>query len=655
MSESTITQPKTWRGTSIKDICGGKGPWSFTVTPLSPSKYHSVLYELPATLDGPPIPRVSKEPHLWHEDHVRMPFSTKNLFSVDEINIKERWKLIQDALKQPITNSKELESALKKYNRTLPNFGALHYFLHEELGEEESEQFFKNLLPNIISLALRLPELLPSGIPLLKQNHNRSLSMSQQQVSCILANAFLCTFPWKQNVAASYPGVNFVSLFSAFQREKRKDCVCEKLKCICNYFRRVTQNVPLGTITFERKFIPRSNMPRWDTLKNNLGNTRIHLDSEGTIEENGRGFLQVDFANKNIGGGVLAYGCVQEEIRFAICPELIAARLFVEQLGNGEAVIIIGTERFNSYTGYGDTFEWSGDYRDVTPRDIYGRLRTSVCVIDATMYHRPKEQFSGSQMIRELNKAYVGFHSRDPPPIAPVATGNWGCGAFRGSKQLKSLIQLIACAAAGRDMVYYSFGDTQLVEEFYYVHLFFGNNQITIAQLWRLLGQFASKNLSEDKLFSFIQQAHFESKNQPNKSIQTITKFFTKKTLDSPRSRNSSSPSKASQEKPVNNNKKEPAEIPMDLEENAVESLSPCSDDVVESSQPEESPYFKKLMVKVQSSAKKRSIEEKLPKTDLSRIFEMLDDEGNNCKETGEEHQVPLTEVIVHRSDVKQS
>lgn len=39
-------------------------------------------------------------------------------------------------------------------------------------------------------------------------------------------------------------------------------------------------------------------MPRWDTLGNNLGNTKIHISSEGTIEDDGLGFLQVDFANK---------------------------------------------------------------------------------------------------------------------------------------------------------------------------------------------------------------------------------------------------------------------------------------------------------------------------------------------------------------------
>jgi len=37
--------------------------------------------------------------------------------------------------------------------------------------------------------------------------------------------------------------------------------------------------------------------------------------TDGTIEDDGIAMLQIDFANKSIGGGVLATGCVQEEIR----------------------------------------------------------------------------------------------------------------------------------------------------------------------------------------------------------------------------------------------------------------------------------------------------------------------------------------------------
>ncbi len=57
----------------------------------------------------------------------------------------------------------------------------------------------------------------------------------------------------------------------------------------------------------------------------------------------------MDFANKYVGGGVLGYGCVQEEIRFLISPELIVSRLFVEELDVNEILLVIGPEMFSTY------------------------------------------------------------------------------------------------------------------------------------------------------------------------------------------------------------------------------------------------------------------------------------------------------------------
>lgn len=87
-------------------------------------------------------------------------------------------------------------------------------------------------------------------------------------------------------------------------------------------------------------------MHRWDNSDLKFGWTKVYINSNGTIEDDGLGFLQVDFANKNVGGGVLGYGCVQEEIRFVICPELLVSRLFIERLGDQEAVIVTGN-RYN--------------------------------------------------------------------------------------------------------------------------------------------------------------------------------------------------------------------------------------------------------------------------------------------------------------------
>lgn len=82
------------------------------------------------------------------------------------------------------------------------------------LEEVESEYFFQKVLPKVISLALSLPQLLTGGVPLLKQHSTHSVSLSQHQVSSLLANAFLCTFPRRNTTKrdseySSFPYINF--------------------------------------------------------------------------------------------------------------------------------------------------------------------------------------------------------------------------------------------------------------------------------------------------------------------------------------------------------------------------------------------------------------------------------------------------------------
>jgi poly(ADP-ribose) glycohydrolase len=100
--------------------------------------------------------------------------------------------------------------------------------------------------------------------------------------------------------------------------------------------------VPNGVLTFSRKCLTRNKVPSFAESTKNLAKVLIFLD--GTIEDCA-GALQLDFANKYLGGGVLNTGCVQEEIRFMICPELLVSMLFTEQLETNEAVIIKGCER----------------------------------------------------------------------------------------------------------------------------------------------------------------------------------------------------------------------------------------------------------------------------------------------------------------------
>lgn len=252
MSNTTSEDDITWSGVPISEILGSQSPWDAPEFPLvSPSYNHAVLYHVSSDgsipTDKPPKPHVGQD--KWDQDHVRMPCSSHSLYPVEDKNgksrLKKRWELIQHALWKPIRNSEQLTNAILSYNtkfKTIWKFRALHKFFNEYLEEEETQYFFDVTLPEIAKLVLALPKLIQAPIPLLKQNMNHSVSLSQQQISSLLANAFFCTFP-RRNTSkraseyASYPHINFSSLYETTPL----DSVLEKLKCICHYFKRVTE------------------------------------------------------------------------------------------------------------------------------------------------------------------------------------------------------------------------------------------------------------------------------------------------------------------------------------------------------------------------------------------------------------------------------
>jgi hypothetical protein len=47
-------------------------------------------------------------------------------------------------------------------------------------------------------------------------------------------------------------------------------------------------------------------------------------------------------------------------------------------------------------------------------------------------------------------------------PLRPFATGNWGCGAFQGDPQIKSIQQWVVASLCGREMVYFPFSDARV-------------------------------------------------------------------------------------------------------------------------------------------------------------------------------------------------
>ncbi|NWQ75389.1 PARG glycohydrolase, partial [Columbina picui] len=504
---------KKWFGTPIEEMrrmptCGARLPH------LRPSANHTVTIRVDLLREGEvPKPFPSQYKDLWDNKHVKMPCSEQNLYPVEDENgdrtAGSRWELIQTALLNKFTCSHDLKEAILRYNVAYSkkwDFTALTDFCEKVLEDAEAQHLFQSILPDMVKLALCLPNICTQPIPLLKQKMNHSITMSQEQIASFLANAFFCTFPRRnakmKSEYSSYPDINFNRLFEG--RSPRKP---EKLKTLFCYFRRVTEKSISFTLFLELQSRYVKNL-----IPLNLGMAMRHYGGS------------VDFANRFVGGGVTGAGLVQEEIRFLINPELIVSRLITEVLDHNECLIITGTEQYSEYTGYAETYRWARSHEDKTPRDEWQRRYTEIVAIDAFHFRRFLDQFGPEKIRRELNKAtspcasvclqaYCGFSRPSVPPqhLSAIATGNWGCGAFGGDSRLKALIQILAAAEAGRDVVYFTFGDVELMRDIYSMHTFLCEKGQTIGDIYRLLLRYyneecrsCSTSGPDVKLYSFI-------------------------------------------------------------------------------------------------------------------------------------------------------
>jgi poly(ADP-ribose) glycohydrolase len=262
-----------------------------------------------------------------------------------------------------------------------------------------------------------------------------------------------------------------------------------KIRFLLHYFERVTQQMPTGTVSFNRRSLRRDQQPNWKQPIP-IVSLPVKLLRDFAIEKCADVRLQVDFAHKRIGGKVLGNGCVQEEIRFTVWPELIVSCLFTEVMLDRECVFMTGAEQFSEYSGYKDKFTFERDVQDSCARDSLNRRQVCVVAIDALSFFRRKTaQFTDQCLIRELNKAYAGFARQDAlessnATVDPcscesakvkrtlnvdhcggdsdVATGNWGCGVYMGDDEYKFTIQLMAGAHAGRPMQFVMFDKKNL-------------------------------------------------------------------------------------------------------------------------------------------------------------------------------------------------
>ncbi|TNM92080.1 hypothetical protein fugu_019092 [Takifugu bimaculatus] len=527
--------------TKIKRILG----------PLEFSSRHAVLIDV-FTFNGAGgiVPQPGRD--KWSSNYVKLPCSPSSvLYSNSTPKQEMRWSVISKQLKRLVekktVNAEDVEKAIMKYNpkyRGQWSFDALKEFVEWAARMKIN---VSGLFQKIAALALKLPEYVMKDIPLLQRGKAASITLSQVQISCLLANAFFCTFPHRNTTISkseyhNYPTINFNRLFE--DRSVRK---LEKLKAIMHYFQVVTDDkIQLdGLVTFERRCLPDTdtNVQIWKCCKEKMN--MLYVSSYGTIEDEGTGmlqvrtdpsthgppagrvlrgvcfcFFQVDFANSLLGGGVLSSGLVQEEILFLVNPELIVSRLFTEKLQDNECVVVTGVQQFSTYSGFGDSFRWERPYQDPTGRDRWARRQRQILAIDALNFDHKWKQYNMRMVARELNKAYCGFKSQGEEP--DIATGKWGCGAFNGDSQLKAMIQLMAAARARRGLAFFTFSDEVLEHGLKQTYSLLRKKGTTVGELFELLVDYCAIQQASGtfnvELFDYI-RTRLPSSDKLSKSL----------------------------------------------------------------------------------------------------------------------------------------
>ncbi|XP_015114639.1 poly(ADP-ribose) glycohydrolase isoform X2 [Diachasma alloeum] len=316
------------------------------------------------------------------------------------------WATIKDSLKTATYSINSLKTSILRYSgkkSVSMKFRGLENCL-SSLDLAESRNFFFQVLAAMKNLALQLPALMIKEINVCKRQNNSITQITQEQAGCLLANGFLCTFPGDAEGSEEYGGrfLSFWKLFEAFQdsgddRHERNEIVKQKIKCFVTYFSIIIEKPSNNTLTFERIHI--AAVPTWWTLKVPLRAVNI-MESTDCREEG----VEVLDTEGVFGGDLFGFQIDEEQINFLLHPELMVARLFVEPVGESEALFFWGAQQYSVYDGSGKDFKCRGPCKDAKPRHFAYVRRNDI---------EDGKMFTREDVISELEKMFVVFETVD--------------------------------------------------------------------------------------------------------------------------------------------------------------------------------------------------------------------------------------------------
>ena len=323
--------------------------------------------------------------------------------------------------------------------------------------------FVKSVLPFIVGQAVRFHDIisdhqmdlvthdLPTDSP------KRVRTFTKEQLLCLLSNAFLCMFRRVSNncgslayfvnedeegnlavsaSSSSMPSCNYDELLSG-----PTDLVhVSKLEMLLCYFHTMHHRMVSSAGTFPEHLFKRPSL----VIARGKAEPQITFDALSEVNVDGdarrdvlqqpfalrgaplrpvivhplrhsiddqRDSIRVDFANKMIGGAV-SYGNVQEEITFALCPELHVSRIMFSVMDEDEAIVLVGAEQFSLLKPgtYGGNMACGGFPADQAA-EFLGAKTSVIVAVDALDFRNSHEtrQFSKAGMLREINKLSAGL------------------------------------------------------------------------------------------------------------------------------------------------------------------------------------------------------------------------------------------------------
>ncbi|KAH3765300.1 Poly glycohydrolase [Pelomyxa schiedti] len=327
-------------------------------------------------------------------------------------------------------------------------------------------RFWSDVMPVIQKLALQLPEYMTAcgysgGIPVLASGYQTTLKFTGPACLSLLANSFLCNnIVYVSKAKRGRWGV--LDWLSVYGRESTIGT--ERLKCFLAVFYLATafpETFTTEDITFFRNYVPSEGCPAWNSCTLPLNKKTVQIHSE-RMEAPDAGIF-IDFANEDLHIATVTCSATQEEVLFSVRPFLFLGLYFSQTMWANEAIFMAGARQYMKYSGYASSFTFEGVLFPNFETHRYSGTPSQVVAIDAVM----GGQFLVPNIQRDLDKAFIGFSGIPsiPPHNSLVSTGAWGCGAFGGDLYLKFLQQWMAAEAAGKILLFSSFGKATVAQE----------------------------------------------------------------------------------------------------------------------------------------------------------------------------------------------